>query len=51
MRLFATTRFAHIAKYLAAEKAVQVPELEDADGIQLLTRFAPEVLQTSTIQP
>jgi tetratricopeptide (TPR) repeat protein/transcriptional regulator with XRE-family HTH domain/DNA polymerase III delta prime subunit len=40
-----TTRFAHIAKYLAAEKAVQVPELEDADGIQLLTRFAPEVLQ------
>ncbi len=40
-----TTRFAHIAKYLAAEKAIQVPELEDADGIQLLTRFAPEVLQ------
>jgi tetratricopeptide (TPR) repeat protein len=40
-----TTRFAHIASYLAAEKAVQVPELEDADGIQLLTRFAPEVLQ------
>ena len=40
-----TTRFCHIANYLNAEKAVQVPELEDADGIQLLTRFAPEVLQ------
>jgi tetratricopeptide (TPR) repeat protein/transcriptional regulator with XRE-family HTH domain len=40
-----TTRFCHIANYLGEEKAVQVPELEDADGIQLLTRFAPEVLQ------
>jgi tetratricopeptide (TPR) repeat protein/transcriptional regulator with XRE-family HTH domain len=40
-----TTRFCHIANYLGAEKAVQVPELEDADSIQLLTRFAPEVLQ------
>lgn len=40
-----TTRFAHIARSLAADKAVQVPELDDADGIQLLTRFAPEVLQ------
>jgi len=40
-----TTRFANIARYLAAEKAVQVPELDDTNGIQLLTRFAPEVLQ------
>ncbi len=40
-----TTRFCHIANHLGAEKAVQVPELEDTDGIQLLTRFAPEVLQ------
>jgi tetratricopeptide (TPR) repeat protein/transcriptional regulator with XRE-family HTH domain len=40
-----TTRFAHIARFLAADKAVQVPELEDADGVELLTRFAPEVLQ------
>jgi tetratricopeptide (TPR) repeat protein/transcriptional regulator with XRE-family HTH domain len=40
-----TTRFANIARSLAADKAVQVPELDDADGIQLLTRFAPEVLQ------
>jgi len=40
-----TTRFGHIARSLAAEKAVQVPELDDVNGIQLLTRFAPEVLQ------
>ncbi|HZR44396.1 MAG TPA: tetratricopeptide repeat protein [Ktedonobacteraceae bacterium] len=40
-----TTRFAHIASHLAASKAIQVPELEEDDGVNLLARFAPTILQ------
>jgi len=40
-----TTRFAHIATYLAINKAIQVPELGEDDGVNLLARFAPTIIQ------
>ncbi len=43
-----TTRIAHIAARLTGERALQVPELEEQDGVQLLTRFVPEILQYET---
>src|SRR5213078_250057 len=39
-----TTRFERIATNFAKENAFLVPELEDAEGIQVLTRFAPELM-------
>jgi tetratricopeptide (TPR) repeat protein len=39
-----TTRFEHIAANFAGENAFLIPELEDAAGVQVLTRFAPELL-------
>ncbi len=39
-----TTRFAHIAMHLSGERAMHIPELEEAAGVQLLTRFVPEIL-------
>jgi len=40
-----TTRFAHIATHLVANEAIQVPELDDDDGVTLLARFAPAIIQ------
>jgi tetratricopeptide (TPR) repeat protein/transcriptional regulator with XRE-family HTH domain len=40
-----TTRFEHIATNFATENAFLIPELEDAAGVQVLTRFAPELLE------
>jgi tetratricopeptide (TPR) repeat protein/transcriptional regulator with XRE-family HTH domain len=40
-----TTRFAHIATHLVANNAVQIPELEEDAGVNLLARFAPAILQ------
>ncbi len=39
-----TTRLAHVASHLAGDQIVQVPELEEHDGVELLTQFAPEIL-------
>lgn len=44
-RYVLTTRFAHIATHLSNCDAQRVPELADEDGMHLLTRFVPEVLQ------
>ncbi|MBV9710615.1 MAG: tetratricopeptide repeat protein [Ktedonobacteraceae bacterium] len=43
-----TTRMAHIAAQLTGERALQIPELEEPDAVQLLTRFVPELLQYET---
>jgi tetratricopeptide (TPR) repeat protein len=40
-----TTRFAHIAGHLDNSDGIRVPELSDEDGMRLLTRFVPEVVQ------
>ncbi len=40
-----TTRFSRMARHLHACEAVRIPELTDKDGVKLLTRFVPEVLQ------
>lgn len=40
-----TTRFAHIAARLTGNTAMRIPELADDDGVQLLTRYLPEVSQ------
>jgi tetratricopeptide (TPR) repeat protein len=40
-----TTRFTSIATYVAADQAIQVRELEDGDGVRLLTHFAPQIGQ------
>jgi tetratricopeptide (TPR) repeat protein/transcriptional regulator with XRE-family HTH domain len=41
-----TTRFAPVAtRYQAIHKAIRVPELTENEGVKLLARFAPEVVQ------
>jgi tetratricopeptide (TPR) repeat protein/transcriptional regulator with XRE-family HTH domain len=40
-----TTRFSRMARHLNSSEAVRIPELTDKDGVKLLTRFVPEVLQ------
>lgn len=40
-----TTRFARMTRHLNASEAVRIPVLTDKDGVKLLTRFVPEVLQ------
>ncbi len=40
-----TTRFTSIATQIAADRAIQVRELEDADGVHLLAHFAPQIVQ------
>ncbi len=40
-----TTRFTSIATQVAADRAMQVSELEDADGVHLLAHFAPQIVQ------
>jgi tetratricopeptide (TPR) repeat protein/transcriptional regulator with XRE-family HTH domain len=40
-----TTRFEHIAANFAGEHAFLIPELEEAAGVQVLTRFAPQLLE------
>jgi tetratricopeptide (TPR) repeat protein len=43
-----TTRMTSVAGHLTGERALQVPELEEADGVQLLTRFVPEIAKYET---
>lgn len=43
-----TTRFPHIAFASAGTGAVEVPQLEEADGFALLARFAPEITTQET---
>jgi tetratricopeptide (TPR) repeat protein len=40
-----TTRLPHVAFAFAQEGAVTVPELDEADGLALLARFAPQIVQ------
>lgn len=41
-----TTRFEHIAtNFAGAENAFLIPELEEAAGVEVLTRFAPELME------
>ena len=40
-----TTRFEHIAANFAGENAFLIPELEEEAGVQVLTRFAPELME------
>jgi tetratricopeptide (TPR) repeat protein/transcriptional regulator with XRE-family HTH domain len=40
-----TTRFEHIATDFAGKNAFLIPELEEEAGVQVLTRFAPELLE------
>ncbi|TMC21421.1 MAG: tetratricopeptide repeat protein [Chloroflexi bacterium] len=40
-----TTRFEHIAAHFAGENAFLIPELEDVAGVQVLTRFAPQLME------
>jgi len=39
-----TTRIPQIAFAFARERAVEVPQLNDADGLALMARFAPEIV-------
>lgn len=41
---FVTTRLPHIALSCAGEGATEVPQLEEADGLALMARFAPDIL-------
>jgi tetratricopeptide (TPR) repeat protein len=40
-----TTRFERIAANFAGEHAFLIPELEDVAGVEVLTRFAPELIE------
>ncbi len=40
-----TTLFTSIATHIAADQAIQVSDLEDADGVRLLAHFAPQIVQ------
>jgi tetratricopeptide (TPR) repeat protein/DNA-binding XRE family transcriptional regulator len=39
-----TTRIPQVAFAFARERAIEVPQLTDADGLTLLARFAPEIV-------
>jgi transcriptional regulator with XRE-family HTH domain/tetratricopeptide (TPR) repeat protein len=39
-----TTRIPQIAFTFARERAVEIPQLDDADGLVLMARFAPEII-------
>jgi transcriptional regulator with XRE-family HTH domain len=42
---FVTTRFTNIALYAAGERMIAVPELAEEQGLQLLERIAPTVVE------
>jgi tetratricopeptide (TPR) repeat protein/transcriptional regulator with XRE-family HTH domain len=44
-----TTRFPPIALHFASDDAIVVPELAEEDGINLLARFAPEVVASDPV--
>ncbi len=39
-----TTRIPQVAFTFAGERAIEVPQLDDADGLTLLARFVPEIV-------